>query len=252
MTPEEHVIAARLAAASISGVICRGSAAVCWGWSIKLIPRKPHVTLPLHRRAKKERLAGVQVRWLDLPDSDVVDGVTTRDRTLIDCLRYYPPDVGLGIADSAVRKGFPYSRLEHLASVAKGPGSVKVRFVTRHVDARAANGFESALRSIARSVEGLTIEPQLEIWDPEFLGRPDLVDPELRIIIEADSFEWHGGRDALAEDARRYNRFVVNGWLVLRFSWDEVMFHPDRVRQVLIQAVATQRNKRGLSGEWAS
>ena len=44
-------------------------------------------------------------------------------------------------------------------------------------------------------------------------------------LLEADSFEWHGGRDDLARDARRYNRTVVHGWLVLRSSWD-VMHDP--------------------------
>ena len=37
-----------------------------------------------------------------------------------------------------------------------------------------------------------------------------------RLILEADSFEWHGSRRALVRDARRYNNFVIAGWLVLR------------------------------------
>ena len=42
----------------------------------------------------------------------------------------------------------------------------------------------------------------------------------------------------LCRDARRYNAFVVHGWLVLRFSWEDVMLHPDDVRAVLEAAVA--------------
>ena len=244
MSPEEHVIVAREAARSVSGVICRGSAALCWGWSLKFVPPHPQLTLGLDRRLAQERLEGVQIRWLDLPDRDVEDGVTTEDRTLVDCLRHYPVEIGLGVADSALRHGISTSRLERLAAAAKGPGSVKVRFVARHADLRSANSFESSLRAIARSVDGLNVVPQVEIWDPDFLGRPDLVDEELRIVIEADSFEWHGGRDALAQDARRYNGFVVNGWLVLRFSWEDVMFHPEVVREGLVRAVASQRSKR--------
>jgi hypothetical protein len=57
-------------------------------------------------------------------------------------------------------------------------------------------------------------------------------------LPEADSFEWHGGRAALASDARRYNMLVVAGWMVLRFSYEDVMFHPDDVRPVLVAAVA--------------
>ena len=56
--------------------------------------------------------------------------------------------------------------------------------------------------------------------------------------VEADSFEWHGGRGALARDARRYNLLVADGWIVLRFSWEDVMFDPDYVRDVLVAVVA--------------
>ncbi len=68
--------------------------------------------------------------------------------------------------------------------------------------------------------------------------RPDLVDDRLRIVLEADSFEWHGGRSALARDARRYNTLVVDGWLVLRFAWEDVMHDPRYVRAVLVAATA--------------
>ena len=54
-----------------------------------------------------------------------------------------------------------------------------------------------------------------------------------RLILEADSFEWHGSRRALVRDARRYNNFVIAGWLVLRFSWEDVMHHADDVLRVL-------------------
>jgi hypothetical protein len=48
----------------------------------------------------------------------------------------------------------------------------------------------------------------------------------------------HGGRAQLSSDARRYDLLVVNGWLVLRFSYEHVMRHPDFVRRVLVAAVA--------------
>jgi hypothetical protein len=31
---------------------------------------------------------------------------------------------------------------------------------------------------------------------------------------------------------------VVDGWLVLRFAWEDVMFHPEYVRQVLVEVAA--------------
>jgi len=39
----------------------------------------------------------------------------------------------------------------------------------------------------------------------------------------------------LVRDCHRYNGFVAAGWQVLRFTWEDVMHHPDRVRQVLLR-----------------
>ena len=70
-----------------------------------------------------------------------------------------------------------------------------------------------------------------------FLGRPDLVDEDLRVVVEADSFEWHGSRAALLADARRYNALALEGWLVLRFCWEDVMFRTSLVADALLAAV---------------
>lgn len=45
-------------------------------------------------------------------------------------------------------------------------------------------------------------------------------------MAEADSFEFHGRRQALKRDCERYTALAVRGWIVLRFSWESVMFEP--------------------------
>ncbi|MBZ5737449.1 DUF559 domain-containing protein [Nocardioides mangrovi] len=111
--------------------------------------------------------------------------------------------------------------------------------------AEAANPFETCLRVIAGEVPGLRVAPQVTLTTIPGAPRPDLVDVDLRIVLEADSFEWHGDRRALRRDARRYNLMVVHGWLVLRFSWEDVMLHPDEVREVLVAATAQRRTEVG-------
>src|SRR5690606_21674525 len=108
----------------------------------------------------------------------------------------------------------------------------------------AANPFEPTLRAIALEVPGLSVRPQVTLPG---LGRPDLVDDRLRLILEADSFTWHGHRAALASDCRRYNRFVIEGWTVLRFGYEDVMGRAEEVRRVLIAAVSLTEvlNQRG-------
>jgi very-short-patch-repair endonuclease len=229
---------ARAAAHRLSGVVSHRSAALWWGWSVRSEPPEPDVILPKNRKVTPEQRRGVAVHRALLGPDDVTDGVTSKDRTLLDCVRSLPFPEGLSIADSALRSGFPPARLRALARDAAGPGGHTARRVAAEASGLAANPFESCLRAIAVGVPGLSVRAQVGIRDPGFLGRPDLVDERLRIILEADSFEWHGGRADLAKDARRYNAFVVHGWLVLRFSWEDVMLHPQLVERILIAAVA--------------
>ncbi len=113
--------------------------------------------------------------------------------------------------------------------------------------AEAANPFESTLRAIALDVTGLRVQPQVLIRTGSAWIRPDLLDRELRLVLEADSFQWHGGRQQLARDARRYNDLVCEGWTVLRFSWEQVMFDPDSVRSMLVRAVALVQGRTQVS-----
>ncbi|KAA1427434.1 DUF559 domain-containing protein [Nocardioides antri] len=247
--PEADV--AKAAAHAVSGTLCLTSAALEHGWAVKRPPDLPQVALPRNRIRAPGSTTRVEVKRLRLGPDDVQDGVTTPDRTLLDCLRALPFDEALAIADSALRSGYRRQRLLALVRDARGPGAARMRSIAELATADAANPFESVLRAVAVTVPGLAVRPQVSLHRPDrlvvgggqFLGRPDLVDEELRIVVEADSFEWHGDRAALRSDARRYNAFVVNGWLVLRFSWEDVMLHPDDVRAVLVAAVEERTNQ---------
>lgn len=127
-----------------------------------------------------------------------------------------------------------------------------MRRVAELASPEAANPFESVLRSIAVCVPGLNVRPQVKIREPGIVARPDLVDEHLRLVLEADSFEWHGGRSQLRADARRYNVLVVNGWWVLRFAYEQVMCEPDYVRNVLIAMVALAERMKDRSEQGPS
>ena len=196
----------------LSGTVVLLSAALLHGWAVLKEPALPQVAVPRNRRLRT-RPAGVELFGLDLEADDVRDGVSTQERTLLDCGRRLPDAEALAVFDSALRSGFDHRRLVRLADAARGRHVLRLRERARRADDRAANPFESGLRSIADAVPGLRVRPQVPVFADRFLGRPDLVDEDLRIVIEADSFEWHGGRSDLARDARRYNAFTVHGWL---------------------------------------
>lgn len=243
----QAVAAAHEAAIGCGGVVCRGSAALIHGWELLRVPPRPQITVPKNRRTARLRLAEVELRKLNLRE-DQVDGlVTVESRTLTDSLRHYPLTEGLCIADSALRHGFPRYRLDELAHDARGPRAFKVKLVARVADERAANVFESATRAITLGVAGLNAAPQVRIYaDGMFLGRPDLVDEELRIVVESDSAAHHATVAGINRDSMRYDLFVVNGWLVLRFTWAQVVHRPEWVRAVLIAAVERRRAELGL------
>lgn len=226
------------AAHRLDGVLSRRSAALQHGWAVKEVPVRPDVTVPRKRRPQSGATA--TVHFADLGPDDRSGGVTSADRTLLDCARNLPFDEALCVADSALRSGYRPERLAALTRDARGAGAGRMRRVAAAATPLADNPFESVLRAIALEVAGLDVRPQVAIRDPHFLGRPDLVDADLRVALEADSFTWHGGRAQLARDARRYNALVVAGWLVLRFSWEDVMREPALVRATIEAAVHRQ------------
>ncbi len=94
------------------------------------------------------------------------------------------------------------------------------------------------LRAIALGVAGLDVQPQVRITDSDgFVGRVDLADRRLRIVLEADSHEFHAGRADFARDCERYSRMTTDGWVVIRIPWRMAMHQPDRVRALLERAV---------------
>ncbi|MFC7359449.1 DUF559 domain-containing protein [Nocardioides astragali] len=233
-------------ALKVTGHVCLVSAALSHGWKVKSVPDVPQIAVPKDRRIDDATRSRMEVIWADLGDDQVEGLATDASKTLEMCGRRLPFDEALAIADSALRDGFPRQDLLDLAGAAKGPGSARLRRVAAHADPRAANPFESVLRAIAIDVAGLRVEPQVRVRGALDLDvRPDLVDRHLKIVLEADSFEWHGDRAALRRDARRYDLLVVNGWTVLRFAWEDVMHDQDWVRSVLTSAVErTQRARR--------
>lgn len=232
------------AASALTGVVSHRSAALHWGWELKTVPAEPDVTVPRNRKLAERRRRGLNVHWANLEEAEVTrDRVTSRNRTLADCLRSLPLDEALTVADSALRhEAVTKPELLDLASTVSGQGAPQARRVAAEASGLAANPFESVLRAIALDVPGLSASPQVEISGRNFSVRPDLVDVDRRVVLEADSFAWHGDRQSLREDARRYNNLVARGWTVLRFAWEDVMFDPGYVRRMLLAvAVLVER-----------
>jgi very-short-patch-repair endonuclease len=234
---------ARKAARQLSAVAVGLSAAAHHGLLLKWQPRRPQLVVPRGRRVSTEAQQANAVAWRRLPDRVVEDGWVLRPAfAVLDCASRLPFDEALAVADSALRSGAAsWESLEEAQAVWPRGGSPRVRRVLEAADPQAHGPFESVLRAIALNVPGLAPVTQHRIdVDGAFLARVDLADLRLRIVLEADSFEFHGLPELMDKDCKRYDELVVEGWMVLRFSWNQVMTKPEWVRSVLERAVASR------------
>ena len=227
-----------IAAARLNGAASHLNAAAAHGWEIARLPDMPMVVVPRNRKVELTRRNGVDLRWRPLAGSELRDRVTDQLRTVLDCARDLSFADALAVADSALRHGdLDQDRMvDEVMSMPPRGRDAMLKVVT-HASPLAANPFESVLRAIALDVPGLEVAPQVWIEDRGFRGRPDVVVVRRKLVLEADSHTFHTSRKAFAKDCDRYNALVIRGWTVLRFSWEQVMFEPDRVRDVLIAIV---------------
>jgi hypothetical protein len=171
------------------------SAALHHGWEVGVAPPRPIVTVPRSRHVSPATRTRAQIFWSNLTADELAAGVTAPIRTVVDCARSLDFLQALAVADSALRAGTV--RRDELAAAAEASpctGRQRSLRVARAADPRAANPFESMLRGITLDVPGLSVEPQVHIGGVEFIGAADLVDVRLGIVIEAESWAYHGAR----------------------------------------------------------
>ena len=210
------------------------SAAVAHGLGLLHRPELVELAVPRGRRVRKVPGTAVTTRPLP-PDDLVAQGAvqaTSVGRTVLDCAAGLPFAEGLAVADSALRLGkVTAGQLLDAADRWVGRNRRAQQRVLGAMDGRAANAFESGLRAACLEA-GVVMEPQVSIPTAGGAFRVDLA--RLRTLVaEADSFEWHGGREALHRDCTRYNELVRAGCTVLRFSWEHVMFERPWIGEVV-------------------
>lgn len=245
-----QVEAAQATAHGLNGILCLTSAALFHGWEVKSAPDLPHVAVPRKRNVPQRLRPVAQLHRADLGPDDIAGGIaTSRELTLIQCLRSLPDDEALTIADSALRAGED-ATLRRVLAMCRGAGRAKILRVGRAARAEAANPFESVVRAVALTVPGLQLEPQVVIDGPHVWARPDLVDRDRMLVVECESFEWHATRAGFRKDLRRYTLLTADGWVVLRFSWEDAMLRPWFIREVLVRVAGVEDARTQVVWPW--
>lgn len=87
----------------------------------------------------------------------------------------------------------------------------------------------------------LTLQPRFpEILVDNKPVRPDLLfwmptNPDLKIIVECDGFDYHSDKVKFTTDRKRDRVFQSNGYRVLRYSGTEIYHHPVKVVGELLE-----------------
>jgi very-short-patch-repair endonuclease len=237
---EQLLLAACLAAGPGSAVSHRAAA---HEWELAEFPDLVEIVTP---RAQWPRLRGVRVhRSTDLrPDHVTVRHgfpITKPPRTLVDLGQSAPWAVADALERGLTAKLFGLAAADVVLDDLGRKGRTGVGVLRQALDNRALGRDvpESLLEvRMARLIKrhGIPMPEYQHVVVPGI--RVDFAYPDRKIAIEVDGFGIHGTPAALSADLERQNRLVALGWIVLRFTWKQVVKQPDQVARTLLVTLA--------------
>ena len=189
-----------------------------------------------------------RVQLLHLSDLDAVDVVecagyplTSVGRTLADVGRFVDDDIVERAAECALRRRAVdvdglWARAASGRPGQRGPAALRRYLLRRPPGAvPTESDAETLFVQLARRCE---LEDPVRQHSLILDGRPVRLDfawPHIRLAIEIDGAATHATADALGRDLRRQNKIVL-GWLIQRFTWEDVARYPDQVAETLLIA----------------
>jgi very-short-patch-repair endonuclease len=202
-------------------------------WDLGVRDDRIFIVVPVH--ANPDPVGAILLHEdLDKHDVGVAEGavVTSRARTVFDCLRLLPARAALDLLDRALQRGWthPDDLVERLCDRVGCRGTPRVVRLLREVSSGARSDGERRLTSLLRRA-GLTgWAANVPIRDEHgLIGVGDVVFDEARVVIEVDGWAFHVAPDRFQRDRERQNRLIAAGWDVLRFTWRDLTDQPDHV-----------------------
>ena len=231
--PDDEAV--RAAVVGLAGVASHCTAARLWG--IGLLDDERGCEVTVGRDRSRAAWPGVKVHRRDLPPEDVrvLGGirVTSPVRTVLDLSLVLPLVAAVVSADAALRAGVVSERdlRRGCAALRAGQQRSRAACVVRQVDPRSGSTLESVFRLlvVAAGLPRPQTQYSVVAADGRLLGRVDFAWPEQRLVVETDGYAFHADRASYRADRRRINALVLDGWRVLRFSWEDVLHDPDSV-----------------------
>ncbi|HEV3472383.1 MAG TPA: type IV toxin-antitoxin system AbiEi family antitoxin domain-containing protein [Actinomycetota bacterium] len=226
-----------------NAALSHASAARLWRLDVDAT-KGVHITVERRMRSPKSWLkvhkAGLAPRTVRIEGM----AVTPLSQTLLDLAATATPDDLEEALESALRRRLTsvpklQAFLERFCVKGRRGCAPLRSLVTKRGDIPATGSrFETRFNRLLRKA-GLPLpERQVEIRDGDrFVGRVDFAYPQAKVLIEADGYLWHTGRQAWQRDAAKGNHLGLQGWLILRFTTEDLKERPheviERVRAAL-------------------
>lgn len=238
---------------SVDTVVSHLSAAVLHDLPVLTVDLTEQVEITRVARGGGTSRQRLHVRMCPLSPGDVVvvNGipVTSLARTVVDVGRTRGFAQAVVVGDAALRAGLMGAELDRaLADARHRPGVLAAARAVSFLDARSESPGESWSRALMH-MESLPVPTlQRSVRDERglFVGRPDFVWEQLRVIGEFDGRvkygrDLNGGRppeDVVHQEKQREDALRSLGWSVARWTWADLR-QLGRVRTLLERAFAT-------------
>lgn len=213
-----------------------GPSAARW-WAIGVAWPQPFVLVPSTSRREP---AGITVRRGPVAEADIVlrDGLllTSRPRTIVDCLRVMPFRLGVDLLDRALQQRW-LTFDDLVLRTQQLVGQRGATTLARHIRVARPGTRSEAERAMAGLLRKARLTGWAANWCLEGVGVLDFAFVQQRIAIEIDGRAWHSAGDRFQSDRRRQNRLILLGWIVLRFTWEDLVQRPEAVIREVRQAL---------------
>jgi hypothetical protein len=179
------------------------------------------------------RIADLTPRWITTIDG--ID-VTSPARLIVDLGAVLPLGSVARVFDRALARGVvsvAEVRSVIRAVARRGRAGVGIGrvLVAERSETKRGSVLERRMAALIRRFGLPHPVPEHTVLDEhgQFVARVDFAYPELRYAIEVDGFAAHSARPAFDHDRVRQNDLVDHGWVVHRFTWNDIERHPARV-----------------------
>lgn len=226
-------------------VVCLSTAAALHGFPVQA-PRDVHVVVGHHRASR----GGLRTHQLLLDRAEVTRVgmalVTTRERTLFDCLGRLPEPEASGLLAWAVTRDV-LSAADLQQAVARRPdrwGNRQRRQAVQDASSGALSTAERRMHHVLRRsrITGWHGDGRILDARGKVVARVDVLFEQERLVLEVDGFAFHG-HDRFQEDRTRQNALVALGYTVLRFTWSDLTERPRAVARQVEQTLALLRTR---------